>query len=435
MVAPRFLFVALSNDVCADRIVLEMRALGCVVGVVSEPNTYAALACPKSTFYALPKHRGMWIGAIFFKCKLLKAITRFRPDRVIPLDDIAASFIASIASSKTTKISIREIIDNSIGSPEGYAQINDRFLTMRAAQSAGVRTPKFQMSRRIPKENLSDIEYNGKVLLKQNSTCGGHGVQIFPNTSALDRFLRQRKGLKDYFALSRGALRRSTWRMGGHGHIADNGAIIQQFVGGRLAFRVVAADKGKILSGVSFLSEKVISETGSSCIVRHIEHEEMRLQAELIIQRLQLSGFIAFDYILKHESSVAQSLFLEEARAYLIEVNPRPIGVTYLGKYFGHDLCRALAASIGSISAPITKEIETRSVAIFPKLLEQDPNSRAFDEDSPFLRDLPTTSREVMHSYVHMLIRRHPHHRHAISRVSRVARPSNRQPSDDAKSA
>ena len=56
--------------------------------------------------------------------------------------------------------------------------------------------------------------------------------------------------------------------------------------------------KGKVLAGISVKVLRVTNNAGPASVVRVIDHPEMAIVAETLVGRLNLSGFVGFDFIL-----------------------------------------------------------------------------------------------------------------------------------------
>jgi hypothetical protein len=165
--------------------------------------------------------------------------------------------------------------------------------------------------------------------------------------------------------------------------------------------RTVAAWKGEVLAGASFLAERVHpAPTGASSVVRHIEHPEMETAVRRMVQRLGCSGFASFDFMLDEVDQAA----------YLIELNPRPIGTTHLGRLFGHDIVGALLTRLdgGFVVTNATNAQPDRLVAMFPRELERDPLALGRLRSGAILHDVPHDDPGVLAAYVQRLSRIHP---------------------------
>jgi hypothetical protein len=119
---------------------------------------------------------------------------------------------------------------------------------------------------------------------------------------------------------------------------------------------------------------------------------------------LGCSGFVSYDFMLDEE----------QGRASLIEMNPRCVGSSHLGRQFGHDICGALVAELAGSSAP--KQLNpptTKLVALFPKELERDPSS-PYLHSLNVLHDVPRDDPDVISAYLRRLTELHPSRAQAI---------------------
>ena len=165
--------------------------------------------------------------------------------------------------------------------------------------------------------------------------------------------------------------------------------------------RTVSAWKGQVLDGVSFIAERVHPEpTGASSVVRFIQHAEMEAAVRRLVEELGCSGLVSFDFILDAEHDAA----------YLIEMNPRPISATHLGRLFGHDAVAALLSRLQGMPAPrLAASVEPDClVALFPKELERDPTALHRFSASHIMHDVPYDDPPVIAAYLRRLSRVHP---------------------------
>ena len=252
-------------------------------------------------------------------------------------------------------------------------------------------------------------------MLKRENTCGGTGVTLVADEEALDAAF----GAADRRARAKRALR----RLFGF-RPADAGAALtlQAHVGGALAMRTVACDAGRVLGGVSFVAERLDPPvTGSSTVLRYLDHPEMDAAARRVVQALGCSGFVSFDFILP-----------PDGHAHLIEMNARPVGSGHLGVRFGHDVYGAWLSHFPGFrdAAPLAVPLDTSTVvALFPKEVGRDPDSPTLAPGVRHLHDVPWDEPDIVAAYRDRLVRRHPDRALAITR--RLA-PADRETSEPA---
>jgi hypothetical protein len=94
----------------------------------------------------------------------------------------------------------------------------------------------------------------------------------------------------------------------------------------------------------------------------------------------------------------------------LIEMNPRPIGTTHLGRMFGHDPCAALLHCLDARFAapPDLFGAEVDTVALFPKEIERDPKNLWRLRGAGIYHDVPYDDPGVIAAYMRRLAGDHP---------------------------
>jgi hypothetical protein len=398
---PRILFLALADDVGMDRVMAAAAKLGAACALISPLGFY----CSKTRFiechFALPRHYRIWLGTAFAHRQLEKAIRTWCPNIVVPLDDVASNLLRGVALSAPTDDRLGDLVKTSLGAPSGYAAASSRAELMRAASAAGVRIPRFHVADDAEVTMRTADGWGYPVVLKAERTCGGIGVVIAAGPQALHTALRPPPGPAAIWRRCRRAGRDWIWKLAGLTQGPDAAPVMQSLILGVPAMRTVAAWKGKVLAGASFLAERTHPPpTGASSVVRHIEHPEMETAVRRMVQVLGCSGIVSFDFMLEEGHQTA----------YLIEMNPRPIGTTHLGRLFGHDIVGALLMRLqnGFVAAAATSERTDRLVAMFPRELERDPLALGRLRSDAVLHDVPDDDPAVLAAYVQRLSKIHP---------------------------
>src|SRR5262249_18407867 len=93
---------------------------------------------------------------------------------------------------------------------------------------------------------------------------------------------------------------------------------LQQYIPGRPSNRAVICCKGKVLAGISVEVVELNHEYGPASVVRLIDHPEMAMVAEHMVECLNWSGFVGFDFVLDSSN-----------QAWLIEMNPRVTPISH----------------------------------------------------------------------------------------------------------
>ena len=194
--------------------------------------------------------------------------------------------------------------------------------------------------------------------------------------------------------------------------------LLQQFVPGSLAMRTVVAREGAVVDGISLQALRSHPEKRASTVLQPIQSPDMDEAARRLVAALGCSGFVSFDFILD-----------PQGRAFVIEMNPRPIGSTHLGRLFGHDLGHAFLTGTPQKCDEAMPLPAVRAVALFPKELERDPSGAGLAGGSDILHDVPWDEPDVLAAYLRHLGKAYPAEAAALHRRFGAAqgRPSARE--------
>ncbi len=389
---PRIVFVTLSNDVGSERIVSEMVGRGAACAVLGRPGSFASL-CRGVHSYALPGRGGAWVAAMAVPRRLERLVDDWRPHAIVPIDDLAAQLLRDLATAKPTSPALRSLLTASLGDPTHYRTVCSRSRLLAVAATLGIRTPGQRSVASLQAAAAAATEFGYPVLLKREQTCGGHGVTLVERSETLSTAFRsadRRAKAKRLARLSLGLVVPS-----------DSAITLQAFVAGTLALRSVACRDGRVLAGITFAAERLDPPmTGSSTVIRPIDHPEIEDAVRVVTAALGCSGFLSFDFLVSPDGS-----------AYLIEMNARPVGSGHLGARFGHDVYGSWLANFTDIpvGTPHGLALDTRQpIALFPKEMQRDPASACPSLGMSPRHDIPWHEPRVLAAYRDRLVRLHP---------------------------
>lgn len=279
---------------------------------------------------------------------LLAALERAQPDIVVPTDEssvLALHAVAALARRAGVSERAKQCLLNSLGDMTHLATVRNRKRLAALASSLGVRTPAHAVVRSEADALAFAWRYGYPTVLKEEDSAAGFGVFICKDEPEL-----------------RAAVQKSSQ----DASVFGQGLLAQTFVPGRTAMRVVVAQHGKVLGGLSAIKlETWPTATGPSTCVELVEHAEMSASAEAIVAALGYSGFASMDFMLDGEG-----------RAHLIELNARPTPITHLGERFGACLCRHLYGALtGHPSGAGEPQGLPSRVALFPQEWVRDQSS------------------------------------------------------------
>lgn len=404
----RLLFLVLTNDVGSDRIVSRMVREGVACAVLGRADGFAARVGGLGPVFGPPPFAGAWGVALWARGRLAGIARRWRPDLVVPLDDMAAHLLRDLAGDRRTDPGLRGLLGASLGPAEGFAVACSRERLVDLAAGLGLRVPAQRRVPDIADARAAAAEWGYPVVLKREQTCGGVGVAIVPDPQGLDRAFRA--------AARRARLKRRLRRWLGARTGHDGALTLQAFVPGALAMRMVACAGGTVLEGVSFAAERLHpAPVGASTMLRPIDNADMDGAARRIVGHLGSSGFVSFDFLLSPSGA-----------ATLIEMNPRPIASGHLGALFGRDVYGAFLAHRHGGAAHADAgppRMEPRSVALFPREIDRDPASDAVAPGAAAHHDVPWDEPAVLEAYRAWLLARHPAQRGLVERLLAPAGP------------
>lgn len=389
----RILFVALSNDIGSERVIGAMSRCGVECAVVSPSSFFCTQTHATQRHFPIPHHYGFWYGTLFVRRRLEQALRVWSPRLIMALDDQAARLLRGLAVDPRVSLELRKILVESLGAPEGYFASVDRRACMDLAARLGINKPAHCEDTTVEAATAAAELWGYPVVVKNENTCGGKGVAIVRDPTALMAKLPQ-QSIAAWPRRLKLLAKRALFSLAGFGPSPVFACMLQSFVPGVPAFRTLAAWKGHVIAGVSFAVEQTHpGAVGASTIIRHVENDEMDRACAAMTSALGCSGFVSFDFMLDRETG----------RAALIEMNPRSVGSTHLGALFGHDICAAFVAKVTGGPQPDTRPATSApAIALFPKELERDPNSPYLKRPDVF-HDVPVNDPALLEAYTRWL--------------------------------
>ncbi|MFZ0039412.1 MAG: ATP-grasp domain-containing protein [Candidatus Acidiferrales bacterium] len=300
-----------------------------------------------------------------------EGIARAKPDFIIPGDDLAVQHLHALYNRERSKGSagaeICALIEKSLGDAESFPIVYSRSDFMHLAEEEGIRTPKTKMIANIRELREWGAEMGFPAVIKANGTWGGEGVRVVRSQREAERAFRK---LSKPPIVARVAKRvlldRDATLVWPFLTRRRNVVNAQAFVGGREATSLVVCSKGTVLAALHFEVLCKQSSNAPASVVRLIDDPDMTSAAEKMVRRMNLSGFVGFDFMLEAETG----------NAYLIEINSRPTQVGHLRLGPGRDLPAAMHAVMsGGIVSETTKVTENDTIAFFPQEWLRNPIS------------------------------------------------------------
>jgi hypothetical protein len=387
---PRLLFVGVVGDPCADRIVADMAQLGAICAVVAPANAFAARTRFVQRVFAMPDWRWRPMRALSLAHRLEEIVETWRPELILPIDDLSSLTLRDARLFANASPHLRKLLASSLGDPRNFDVASSRRSMMQLARSIGVRTPREADAGSLSQARAAADAFGYPVVLKRDLSCGGGGVAIVKEERELESafvslYWRARaKRLASWFP---------GYRSGGAPYLT-----CQEFIPGELAYRVAACVNGRELEGMDFaVINRGPFDTGPSIYIKGIEHAEMARSSRRMIAAMSISGLVSLDYMLSPRGD-----------AYLIEMNPRPVHTGHLGALFGRDVHVAALRGRAVASPSRQRASAPETIALFPRALDQQPDSAYLTPGSNVYHDIPWDDPVSLDNYRLWLEARHP---------------------------
>ena len=314
---------------------------------------------------------------------LSRAIVGSNPDLIVSGDDLATQHLHALHSQSAQYgaqgAKVRDLIEHSLGSPEGYAIAYARAPFLHLAEEAGIRVPAtVSIVAAHDVENWAS-EHGFPAVMKADGMTGGEGVRLVRSLEVAQRARRELRASPSFARAAKRALLDQDWTLVRPSLLRKRRDVsIQSFVRGHEATSAIVCREGVLLASLHFEVLQKTSPHGPATVLRLIQNSEMQSAAEKIAKRLCLSGFHGLDFMLEEETG----------RPYLIELNPRATQVGHLTLGARRDLPAALyAAMTGEPIRPAAKLTENQIICLFPGECLRDPESeylRTGYHDLPF---------------------------------------------------
>jgi hypothetical protein len=345
---PSVLIVAAKWWSTSARLAIALARDGCRVGAIYPAGH--PLKCISGIEYT--RH---YRGIRSLEC-LRRCIGEWHPDIVIPFDD---GIVVQLHELHRQEPTLRNLIERSIGAPEGYAVVDSRFQLLNMAASLNIRVPR--TVRVGGAQDLIDWHSNHEAIsvLKVDGESGGNGVRI---SRSLEQSLAAWRELSmrptAAHAWKRLIVDRDPLARWVRSHRGRREVTIQEYIVGRPANSMLACRQGAVISQASALVVASDGPTGAATIIRPMSDRHMALAGELLAAKLELSGFCGLDFIIEGTSG----------DPYLIEMNPRCTQLGHLEFAGQGSLVAALCADLKgeSLGLPL-HPVRPGPIALFPQ--------------------------------------------------------------------
>jgi len=364
------------------RLSAPLAASGFRVAVATPANSLASLARAPEWLVSCAEEKGSGITR-----DLRKAVAALRPTCLLPTDNRSSLFLGHLLSrGAARRAPLADILARSLGRADSFGDRLLKHRTLAVARSLGVAAPPGGAAADLEEVRAIAADIGFPLVLKRPVGSGGSGVLVCRDAAALPAA----------FA----ALADRQWHGGRRRHNSLPPWFppflpieVQRFVVGRPAMSCAVARDGRLLAALCAVSERTGGPVSPSSVVRLLHHEAMVRATAAMAAAFGASGFVSFDFILEEDSG----------KAWLIECNPRPIGIAHLGPRVGVDLMRAYRQSIEK-SVPAEALSEAPAFARGEATAARFPAEWTRDPASPFLagafHDVPLHEPDALSAFL-----------------------------------
>jgi len=362
---PKILVFATHNNPMAARISIALAYAGFHVAALTRSN-HPAREVRKISRCFLYRTRSRLNS-------IVHAIDRWSPDLLVCTDDPAVKELQNLhkrmaSSGDQARRRISELIELSLGPPTSFSAISCKSNFLAVAEQQGLRCPKTIVIPATREFKSPPAELTYPVVVKADHSDGARCVRVVSKAADVRSAVWELQTP-------------GSWR--GRrlfGTLLGSEALIplmlslrrtislQEYIVGRPGNRAVLCWEGKVLAGISVEAVEVTYEHGPASVIRLIDHSEMAVACERMVERLHLSGFVGFDFIIDSAD-----------RAWLLEMNPRVTPICHFSLADGTNLAGSLYMQMQRQlprSRPATININDDLIALFPNEIIRSPASR-----------------------------------------------------------
>ena len=388
---PKILVIATQKTPMGARISMALAAVGFRVAALT-PHGHPARLTRKI------QHHFVYHAHPHLKSIVL-AIDKWSPDLFVCADELAVSDLQSLhqrtaASGDKTRRHISKLIELSLGPATSFPAMCNKSDFLAQVEIEGLRCPRTIVIPATRPFVSAPAELTYPIVVKADQSYGGRCVRIVNSKSDVRATVWELQTPTTWRGIFRrlfGAILRS--KPLGHFKLPLRRTIsFQQFIPGRPSNRAVICWKGRVLAGISVEAVKVMSPNGPASVVKLIDHSEMAIFAERMVKRLDLSGFVGFDFVLDSSN-----------HAWIVEMNPRVTPICHFSIADGTNLAGSLYSQMTGLQ-PLSRiaPIKSGLIVLFP-------NEVVRSADSEYLHscqhDVPWNEPEFVRSVLDQALR------------------------------
>jgi len=338
---------------CASRLAIALTKAGCNVSAI-----YPRRGHPLAQTSVIQRRYAY--AALHPVKSLAEAIRLSQPHLVVPCDDRAVQHLHELHAQANCfpGSDVCRLIERSLGNPASFPVVSTRYQLLKLALEEGLPAPDTDLV--VAGQSLDSWSARHALpwVVKADGSWGGHGTKIVRDKNSAESFVRNMsRPLGAGRAVKRLVVDRDPFWILPWRNRSTPQVIIQSYVEGYPANCAVVCWDGKLLAGISVDVVCTQGETGSATVVRVTEGSDMMRTAKRLVERLGLSGFLGFDFVIEAATGTA----------HLIEMNPRVTPLCHLQLGTGRDLVSAITAQLTEQNLVPPPTTPNKMIAYFPQ--------------------------------------------------------------------
>jgi predicted ATP-grasp superfamily ATP-dependent carboligase len=363
---PKILIVALENWAAIARLPKALQQAGFEVAALCHQDSYLGSTRYLDRLFTYSSYQGQ----IGISREFINVVQNWNANIIVAGDEKTVLFFHAIVQLHEENFhipsSVLEVMNHSFGNFKWQLEATSKRLTLERAKTLGLRTPRLASPVSLDDAIKHADSFGWPVVLKKSTSFAGHGVTFCDNEQELAAAYHKysedcrHRGTFKSFLFQTGLFQNWTELQ------ADKSFTVNETIYGQSAAVAVVAVDGQILGQSAALKTECHPDKKSpSSVMRMISHPGMFETAKKLVQYWGATGFLGFDFVVDDNDV-----------AYLIECNPRPNPLSYMGEQqSGCDLCQRWHHYLAGEKIPLPSAPSDKFVAHFPNEWRRDPCS------------------------------------------------------------
>lgn len=361
--SPRTVLLAANRSTLeGPRMAIRFAQAGCRVAAI-----YPSKAHPLASTQSVGSHYPY--SLIDPPESLLKAIGESAAALVVPCDGLAVRHLHALFAhlpATPEGSTVAGVVERSLGDPTAYLLIDSRHEVQTAAREERLPAAEsFAIGRATDPESLAQT-LPFPWVLKADYSWGGRGVHIVNNIAEAREFVQQAGAPPSLaMAMKQWLVNGDRAALGEWIHAKRTGLSAQRPIEGTRASAVAACWRGELLAVISVEVVSPREPMLPPAVVRLIENPQMEATARKMSEKLGLSGFHSFEFVLESSTQAAVLTGFQSHCSGPAHVNAGP----------GRDLVNAFCLRWLGEPAKSSPPVHTDDrIAYFPRAWIADPN-------------------------------------------------------------